>query len=114
MPGLNFAFHGHDTYGFGIANALAAYNAGVRIFDASAGGLGGCPFAPGASGNTATEDLIFAFEHMGIETGIDLSELLNAAELAATLDPSQASGKIRFLPRDRVMRGLAGKPADAA
>lgn len=98
-----FAFHGHDTYGLGVANALAAYDAGVRIFDAAAGGLGGCPFAPGATGNTASEDLVFTFEHMGIETGIDLAALLDAAEFCATIEPAQAGGRIRHLPRKRVL-----------
>jgi len=62
---VRFAFHGHDTYGLGVANAIEAYRQGVRIIDGAAGGLGGCPFAPGAAGNTASEDLVFAFEHMG-------------------------------------------------
>src|SRR5258706_4892982 len=73
--------HFHDTRGLGIANALAAYEVGVRNFDSSMGGLGGCPFAPGASGNVITEDLVFMFESMGIPTGIDFSKLLNAREL---------------------------------
>jgi hydroxymethylglutaryl-CoA lyase len=103
---VSFAFHGHDTYGLGVANALAAYQSGVRLFDAAAGGLGGCPFAPGASGNTASEDLVFAFEHMGISTGIDLAKLLEAAELTAAVEPAQAGGRVRHLPRERLLRGL--------
>ena len=71
---VTFAYHGHDTYGLGVANAIEAYRQGVRIFDGAAGGLGGCPFAPGAAGNTASEDLVFAFEHMGVKTGVDLAE----------------------------------------
>src|SRR5215510_7585560 len=67
---VSFAYHGHDTYGLGVANALEAWRQGVRVIDGAAGGLGGCPFAPGAAGNTASEDLVFAFEHMGISTGI--------------------------------------------
>jgi hydroxymethylglutaryl-CoA lyase len=66
------AAHMHNTRGLGLANCLAAYEAGVRTFDASLGGLGGCPYAPGASGNVVTEDLVFMFEAMGIATGIDL------------------------------------------
>ena len=62
--------HFHNTRGLGLANALAAYNEGVRHFDSSLGGLGGCPFAPGASGNVITEDLVFMFESMGVDTGI--------------------------------------------
>ncbi len=72
------AAHMHNTRGLGLANCLAAYEAGVRTFDASLGGLGGCPYAPGASGNVVTEDLVFMFEAMGIATGIDLSRLIAA------------------------------------
>ena len=70
--------HFHDTRGLGLANALAAWEEGVRAFDASMGGLGGCPFAPGASGNVITEDLVFMFEAMGVRTGIDLQKLFAA------------------------------------
>jgi hydroxymethylglutaryl-CoA lyase len=72
------AAHMHNTRGLGLANCLAAYEAGVRTFDASLGGLGGCPYAPGASGNVVTEDLVFMFEAMGIATGIDLNRLIAA------------------------------------
>jgi hydroxymethylglutaryl-CoA lyase len=72
------AAHLHNTRGLGLANCLAAYDVGVRTFDASLAGLGGCPYAPGASGNVVTEDLVFMFEAMGIETGIDLPALLQA------------------------------------
>ena len=72
------AAHMHNTRGLGLANCLAAYEAGVRIFDASLGGLGGCPYAPGASGNVVTEDLVFMFEAMGIDTGINLTRLIAA------------------------------------
>lgn len=72
------AAHMHNTRGLGIANSLAAHDAGVRIFDSSLGGLGGCPHAPGASGNVVTEDLVFMFEAMGIRTGIDLEKLVAA------------------------------------
>ena len=72
--------HFHNTRGLGLANALAAYEEGVRAFDSSMGGLGGCPFAPGASGNVVTEDLVFMFESMGLSTGIDFDRLLAARE----------------------------------
>ena len=72
------AAHMHNTRGLGLANCLAAYDAGVRIFDSSLCGLGGCPHAPGASGNVVTEDLVFMFEAMGIRTGCDLDQLLAA------------------------------------
>ena len=72
------AAHLHNTRGLGLANCLAAYDAGVRTFDASQGGLGGCPYAPGASGNVVTEDLVFMFEAMGVATGVDLHRLMAA------------------------------------
>lgn len=72
------AAHMHNTRGLGLANCLAAYDVGVRTFDASLGGLGGCPFAPGASGNVVTEDLVFMFEAMGVKTGVDLPQLMAA------------------------------------
>jgi len=75
------AAHFHNTRGLGLANALAAYEEGVRHFDSSMGGLGGCPFAPGASGNVITEDLVFMFEAMGVSTGIDLERLFAARNI---------------------------------
>ena len=74
------AAHMHNTRGLGLANCLAAYDAGVRTFDSSLGGLGGCPYAPGASGNVVTEDLVFMFEAMGVRTGVDLHQLMAARE----------------------------------
>ena len=75
--------HFHDTRGMGMANAWAAVQAGITQLDASIGGLGGCPFAPGASGNIATEELVYLLEDAGIATGIDLSATLTAARVAA-------------------------------
>jgi hydroxymethylglutaryl-CoA lyase len=72
------AAHMHNTRGLGLANCLAAYDVGVRTFDSSQGGLGGCPYAPGASGNVVTEDLVFMFEAMGVHTGVDLQGLATA------------------------------------
>jgi len=69
--------HLHNTYGLGIANAFAAYEEGIEVFDSSQGGLGGCPASPGASGNIVTEDLVYMFEAMGVETGIDLEALID-------------------------------------
>ena len=74
------AAHMHNTRGLGLANCLAAYEEGVRTFDASLGGLGGCPYAPGASGNVVTEDLVFMFEAMGVSTGVDLAKLMASRE----------------------------------
>jgi hydroxymethylglutaryl-CoA lyase len=81
----NLALHFHDTRGAGLANVLAALQEGVTIFDGSIGGLGGCPYAPGASGNVATEDLVNMLQEMGIETGIDLNRLIGCAKYARTI-----------------------------
>ena len=72
--------HLHNTRGLGLANCLAAFDVGVRTFDSSLGGLGGCPHAPGASGNVVTEDLVFMFEAMGVSTGVDFEKLMLARE----------------------------------
>jgi hydroxymethylglutaryl-CoA lyase/(R)-citramalyl-CoA lyase len=77
-------FHGHNTRNTGYANALAALDAGARVLDASVGGLGGCPFAPRATGNIATEDLVYLLEGEGIATGIDLDELVRTSEWLET------------------------------
>lgn len=81
-PETRIGLHLHDTRGQGLANAWAAYGLGIRRFDASVGGLGGCPFAPGASGNIATEELTYMFEDSGIPTGIDIDRVLAAAAVA--------------------------------
>ena len=93
--------HLHDTMGLGLANALAGLEEGVRTFDAALAGLGGCPFAPGASGNIVTEDLVFMLESMGFATGIDLAWLLAARRFLA-----------EALPEDELHGGLgrAGIP----
>lgn len=84
-PNLKFGAHFHDTRGLALANVVAALDAGIRTFDASIGGLGGCPFAPGAAGNVATEDLAYLLSEMGIETGIDLERLLDVSDLVGRL-----------------------------
>jgi isopropylmalate/homocitrate/citramalate synthase len=73
-------FHGHNTRNTGYANCLAALEAGARVLDASIGGLGGCPYAPRATGNVATEDLVYLLEGEGIETGVDLDALIKTSE----------------------------------
>lgn len=88
--------HLHDTMGLGLANALAGLEEGIRAFDSCLGGLGGCPFAPGASGNIVTEDLVFMLESMGFRTGVDLSRLLAARPLLAD-----------SLPQERLRSGVA-------
>ncbi|MNJ91329.1 Hydroxymethylglutaryl-CoA lyase YngG [compost metagenome] len=77
IPVKKLAGHFHDTRGQALANVLAAYNTGVTVFDASLGGLGGCPYAPGATGNLATEDIVYMFQGMGIKTGLNLEKLIN-------------------------------------
>lgn len=72
IPRTKLAMHFHDTYGQGVANVLASLEEGISVFDSSVAGLGGCPFAPGASGNVATEDVIYLLQGLGIETGVDL------------------------------------------
>ena len=85
---LPVAGHFHDTRGLGLANVLAALNAGARAFDASLGGLGGCPYAPGATGNIVTEDLAFMLEAMGFDTGIDIARLIAVREFVHSVLPS--------------------------
>jgi hydroxymethylglutaryl-CoA lyase len=79
VPIERVAGHFHDTYGMGVANAYAAYQHGVRTFDGSVGGLGGCPYAKGATGNVATEELVYLFHHLGADTGVDLDALVDVA-----------------------------------
>jgi hydroxymethylglutaryl-CoA lyase len=81
--------HLHNTRGLGLANALAGLEEGITTLDASLGGIGGCPFAPGASGNIVTEDLVFMLQSMGIETGIDLPALLRVREIVAAALPGE-------------------------
>ena len=97
----HWAMHGHDTYGLGLANVFAAFEEGVRVFDAAAGGLGGCPFAPGATGNVATEDVAWMFERMGVSTGVDIGALRLVAEDAARLPGAQSGGRVRDALRSR-------------
>ncbi len=111
------AAHMHNTRGLGLANCLAAYDEGVRTFDASLGGLGGCPHAPGASGNVVTEDLVFMFEAMGLRTGIDLEKLVAArAPLMAGLPGEPLYGLIpeAGLPKGFVQGARMAAPASPA
>jgi hydroxymethylglutaryl-CoA lyase len=82
--------HLHDTRGLGIANALAALEAGVTRFDASLAGLGGCPYAPGATGNIVMDDLVFMLESMGLRTGVDLDKLMAVREIVARNLPGES------------------------
>lgn len=102
-----WAFHGHDTYGLGAANVLAAWTAGIKVFDASVAGLGGCPFAPGATGNVATEDLIWMFDNMAVGTGIDLGRLVEAAHEVVKLPGGQVGGRVRDALAARARKAAA-------
>ncbi len=106
FPDLALNLHFHNTRGTGLANVLAALQLGIRDFDASVGGLGGCPYAPGASGNIATEELVHMVEDMGVATGVDLPRLLDVAAAAERLVghplPSQV---LRAGPRTRRTEG---------
>jgi hydroxymethylglutaryl-CoA lyase len=101
VPAQHLAMHFHDTYGQALANLYAGMEEGVRIIDSAAGGLGGCPFAPGATGNVATEDVVYMLEGMGIRTGVDMSKLL-----AATNEITRLIGR---LPVSRVATALNAK-----
>ncbi|MDB5416129.1 MAG: hydroxymethylglutaryl-CoA lyase [Rubritepida sp.] len=99
--GDRFAYHGHDTYGLGLANMVAAWDAGCRVFDAGSGGIGGCPYAPGATGNTAMEDAVWMFNRMGVETGIHWGKLIEAADMAAQIPGALPGGRVRGVPAAR-------------
>jgi hydroxymethylglutaryl-CoA lyase len=107
--------HLHNTRGLGLANALAALDVGITTLDASLGGLGGCPFAPGASGNIVTEDLVFMLDSMGYTTGIDLDRLLKVREVVIAALPQEAM--YGFTPDAGLPKGYHGPwgvPARAA
>jgi hydroxymethylglutaryl-CoA lyase len=87
------ALHFHDTRGTALANVLAGLDAGITIFDASVGGMGGCPYAPGAAGNLATEDLVYMLEGMGVKTGVDLDKLVDCGGLAQELVKRKLPGR---------------------
>ena len=101
VPVSHLAMHFHDTYGQALANLYAGLEEGVRVVDSAAGGLGGCPFAPGATGNVATEDVVYMLEGMGIRTGVDMTRLL-----AATNEISRLLGRP---PVSRVAAALNAK-----
>ncbi|HEX7784526.1 MAG TPA: hydroxymethylglutaryl-CoA lyase [Sphingobium sp.] len=90
-----WAFHAHDTFGLGAANALTAWNAGVDVLDGSIAGLGGCPFAPGATGNVATEDLLWMLHGMGIPTGLNMDAMIAVARDISMLPGAQVGGRVR-------------------
>jgi hydroxymethylglutaryl-CoA lyase len=108
MPVSSFALHFHDTRGTALANALVGLEMGVRDFDASVGGVGGCPYAPGAAGNLATEDLVFMLHGMGVETGIDLDKLIAAGNVAEQVIGRPLPGKVHKAGPFRLRKVKAG------
>jgi len=102
MPGVPLNLHFHNTRGTGLANVLAALQLGVADFDASVGGLGGCPYAPGASGNVASEELVHMVEDMGVDTGVDLEALIEVARSAERIVGRELPSQVlRAGPRTR-------------
>jgi len=102
MPGVPLNLHFHNTRGTGLANVLAALQLGVADFDASVGGLGGCPYAPGASGNVASEELVHMVEDMGVDTGVDLEALIEVARSAERIAGRELPSQVlRAGPRTR-------------
>ena len=107
-PDMPLRLHLHDTLGLGLANAYAGIEAGIRCFDASVSGLGGCPFAPGARGNIVTEDLVFMLHELGFATGIDLDRLLaTRAILARAIPPEYLTGHLHEAGIPRALRQAA-------
>jgi hydroxymethylglutaryl-CoA lyase len=103
-PGVPLLLHFHNTRGTGLANLLTALELGVIDFDASVGGLGGCPYAPGASGNVATEEVVHMLHDMGVQTGVDLDALLEVAAMAEEMVGHRLpSGVLRAGPRTRLV-----------
>jgi hydroxymethylglutaryl-CoA lyase len=102
------SLHFHNTRGTGLANVVTALERGVRRFDASVGGLGGCPYAPGATGNIVTEDLVHMLEDMGVDTGVDLDALIDCAHLAQDIVGRELPGQVmRAGPRTATVEALA-------
>jgi hydroxymethylglutaryl-CoA lyase len=102
IPAERLAMHCHDTRGTALANCLVGLELGIRDFDASVGGLGGCPYAPGAAGNLATEDLVFTLERMGVKTGVDLEKLIDAGRVAERIVGRALPGKVHQAGSPRV------------
>jgi hydroxymethylglutaryl-CoA lyase len=103
VPDTHIALHSHDTRGTALANVLAALEHGIATFDSSAGGLGGCPYAPGAAGNLATEDLVYMLDGLGVETGVSLGEIVRASRAI--------EGAIGHPLPSRYVRALPNSPA---
>lgn len=104
IPLDRLAVHFHDTRGTALANAFAAWRLGIGTFDGSVGGLGGCPYAPGASGNLSTEDMVYMFEQMGVSTGIDLDALADVGEFASEILGRDLPGRYQQYHRGAKVR----------
>ena len=114
-PDLVLTAHFHDTRAMGLPNVLAALRAGIDRFDASLGGLGGCPFAPGASGNVCTEDMVHMLDAMGYDTGVDLEQLIAISRLLPEIVGHDVPGQVakagpytRLYPVPESVRALTG------
>jgi len=94
IPAQHLAGHFHDTYGLALANVYQAWQQGIRIFDTAVGGLGGCPYSPGASGNLATEDIVFLLDGLGVNTGINLPQLVETACWISDITAKQQRSKV--------------------
>lgn len=113
LPASALTLHFHNTRGLGLANVLAAYEIGARRFDAALGGLGGCPFAPGASGNICTEDLVNLCEEIGIETGIDLPKLIALSRRLPALLGHEVPGQVAKAGRNCDLHPAPREPESA-
>jgi len=106
IPSEQIAMHFHDTYGQGVANVLASLDEGISVFDSSVAGLGGCPYAPGASGNVATEDVVYLLQGLGIETGVDIRAVAETgAWISAVLGRTNAARAGRALLASQQVTG---------
>ncbi|KAK3116594.1 hypothetical protein LTR53_002892 [Teratosphaeriaceae sp. CCFEE 6253] len=117
IPIARLAGHFHDTYGQAIANMWAAYRLGMRVFDSSVGGLGGCPYAPGAKGNVATEDLVYSLHQAGVETGVDLAELAKIGDWITrelSIPNSSRAGAALFSKAESVIDSSDARQSTAA
>ena len=94
IPAEKLAVHCHDTYGQALSNILVALSHGISVVDASTAGLGGCPYAKGASGNVATEDVVYMLSGLGVETGVDLSSLIEAGDFISTSIGRESMSKV--------------------
>jgi hydroxymethylglutaryl-CoA lyase len=108
VPVANLAMHFHDTYGQALANLYAGMEEGVRVIDSAAGGLGGCPFAPGATGNVATEDVVYMLEGMGIPTGVDMPKLLSATNAISRLIGRPPVSRVASALNAKIRRASGG------